>query len=175
MSGGSDRLRFGLVLALVHLEELGCGCAHRHVAGLEPSAHAGRTIRVDLDERRQLRLGPDHLLALANDPAPNPDHGLLLTHSIITNRRRNTYLKGICGSLWRPRFATAPPGWPRSRTRALAPWCRVPDRQPAGHRRDVKLPERYAASAPWQESPQDEISRPGLILKSDAPYLGRAP
>src|SRR5262249_36626965 len=35
-------------------------------------------IRVDLDEGRQLRFGPDDLLALAHDPAPYPDHAPLL-------------------------------------------------------------------------------------------------
>ena len=71
---GSDRL----ALVLVHLEELFRGGAHRNVPRLEPFAETGRAVRVDLDERRQLRFFPDNLLALAGDPAPYPDHSLYL-------------------------------------------------------------------------------------------------
>src|SRR5262249_3993414 len=73
------------VFVLGHLEEFLRGRAHGQITGLEPVHDAGRTVRVDLDEGRQFRLGPDDLLALAHDPAPYPDHAPLSTQGTLNN------------------------------------------------------------------------------------------
>ena len=93
-----------LVLALVHLEELFRGRAHRNVPRLEPFPQTGRAIGVDLDEGRELRFGPDHFFALANDPAPYPDHACVSTRTNINNRGAATYLGQFADSVaGRPR------------------------------------------------------------------------
>src|SRR6185437_2874153 len=84
--------RLGLVLVVGQFEELLRGRAHGQITRLDPSVQARRAIRVDLDEGRQLRLGPHDLLALAHDPAPNPDHALYLpTATLLTAARRLTW------------------------------------------------------------------------------------
>src|SRR6266700_1242026 len=86
--------RLAFVFFVGHLEELFRCYAHGQITGLEPFPETGRAVRVDLDKRRQLRFGPDDLLALASYPALYPDHALLLTRNLIDTRDR-ALLPGI--------------------------------------------------------------------------------